>query len=144
MYRSEVERLPVPEHLQAQAYRYRRFRRWIDLLMLRFGYTESQLAERLRTTEDVIRGIGQPKDVHELSRLWHAAGKLVELPAVWEQRVANGPTPPIFSDVRESVSTDQYNGHSVLRKQRGDVPGKGSSRRYQRRRPVPEWTGPGM
>ncbi len=76
---------PVPEHLQAHSYCYRRFRRWIDMLLNRFGYTESLLAESLGTTEAVVLGAEEPPNALELSRLWRAAGKLIELPPVWEQ-----------------------------------------------------------
>jgi hypothetical protein len=138
MRQSEVTRVPVPEHLQAEAYRYRRFRRWVAMLTQRFGYTESSLAGKLRTTEDVIRGTDEPQNVLELSRLWRATGRLIELPPVGGQ-AANDPT-VVASKApipKAQPTGGEYQGHEVVAAtgrgtSRMDGPGEPLSRRHRR------------
>jgi hypothetical protein len=112
-----MDRIPVPEHLLAHSYRYRRFRRWIDMLTdrrLGFGYTEPQLAEKLRSTEDVIRGAEESRDVLELSRLWRAAGRLIELPPVLSTAVL------LAKDSATPAETsDEYRGHPLVARPAG-------------------------
>jgi hypothetical protein len=74
--------ITVPAHLQQHAYRYRRFRRWVGLLVNSFGYSEPLLAEILETTEAMVRGDEEPSNSLELTRLWRRAGRLIELPSV--------------------------------------------------------------
>jgi hypothetical protein len=97
----------APAHLQAQAYRYRRFRRWVGMLIEKFGYSVPILAQRLQTTEAVIRGEAEPRDVIELWRLWSAASKLVAGPAVWDQ-ADEAPSAPLGRDPKVDAKRRKF------------------------------------